>query len=184
MGDKKGAVFCDRDGVIVEALVERGLPRAVASVDDLVLAAGAREGCAQLRESGFEVVVITNQPDIARGVIAREAVETMHDRLYDELDLDAIYMCPHDDVTGCECRKPKAGLLLRASSDRGLDLSKSYVIGDRWRDVGAGTEAGCRTVFVDHDYRERTPDNPDATVRTFAAAVEWILADARVVSIR
>src|SRR5206468_2105253 len=121
-------------------------------------------------------VVVTNQPDVARGTQSRETVEEMNTRLRRELSLDDVFTCFHDDADSCECRKPKPGLLLRAAQQYGIDLGRSYLIGDRWRDIDAGAGAGCKTILIDHRYSEReSVSAPDRRVDRLAQAVDWIL---------
>jgi D-glycero-D-manno-heptose 1,7-bisphosphate phosphatase len=131
-----------------------------------------------LRAAGFLLIVVTNQPDIARGTRTREEVDALNRRLSELVPVDEFRVCPHDDADGCECRKPSAGLLLAAARERGLDLRHSVMVGDRWRDVEAGKRAGCWTVFVNHGYTERQPEAPDLTVKSLGEAVPWILATA------
>ncbi|MEZ5356539.1 MAG: HAD family hydrolase [Bryobacteraceae bacterium] len=171
------AVFLDRDGVINRAVVEEGKPYPPASLDEMELNEGVREGLRALHEQGYKLLVVTNQPDVARGTQTREAIEAMHEWLAGELPLDDFFVCYHDSGDGCRCRKPKPGLLEQGAEKYGVDLKSSYMIGDRWRDIDAGTEAGCRTVWIDYGYRERGPAAPpDARVDSLRHAVEWILS--------
>lgn len=168
------AVFLDRDGVINAAVVRDGKPYPPASVEAMEILPGVPEALAELRAAGLLLVVVTNQPDVARGTQTREAVDAIHAKLLAELPLDAIYACWHDDADACSCRKPKPGLLVTAATDRGIDLTASFMVGDRWRDVEAGLAAGCRTVFVDRDYRERRPESA-IHVAGLPEAAAWIL---------
>jgi D-glycero-D-manno-heptose 1,7-bisphosphate phosphatase len=168
------AVFLDRDGVINRAVVREGKPYAPESVDVLELADGVADGLRKLREAGFRLIVITNQPDVARGTQTREAVEAIHAHLTASLPIDEIIACYHDgDV--CDCRKPKPGALLDAARRHGLELARSFMIGDRWRDVEAGQRAGCRCLFVDHGYSEQQPAGAFVRVSSLLAAADWIL---------
>lgn len=180
MGIERGqrAVFLDRDGVINRAIVVDGRPRPPASLDELEVLPGVRDAIARLRAAGFAIVVVTNQPDVARGSQTRAVVDALHARLAADLGLDDFRVCAHDDGDGCACRKPLPGLLCEAAASRGLDLAQSFMVGDRWRDVEAGRAAGCRTVFIDRHYAERRPEKPDATVDSLAAAADWILTHA------
>jgi D-glycero-D-manno-heptose 1,7-bisphosphate phosphatase len=136
---------------------------------------GAAEALARLKELGFLLLVVTNQPDVARGTQTMEAIEEMHALLRRALPLDDFLVCPHDDRDRCACRKPAPGLLLRAAEEYRIDLANSFLIGDRWRDVDAGHAAGCRTVWLDFGYLERGPTAaPHARVGSLAAAVQWI----------
>lgn len=174
MADRSAAVFLDRDGVLNRAVVTGGIPRGPAGVEDLELLPGVEAACASLSAAGLPLVVVTNQPDIARGQLDPAVVDAQHRVLRDRLPLLDVLVCPHDDADGCACRKPAPGMLVEASTRHGLDLDASVMVGDRWRDVGAGTAAGCRTVFVDHGYDEQEVD-PDLTVAALHDAVPWIL---------
>lgn len=171
------AVFLDRDGVLTRALVREGQAYAPVKPDEMEIAEDAHAALARLKAAGFLLVVVTNQPDVARGITRREDIETMHARLRAALPLDGCFVCLHDDADACNCRKPQSGMLLAAAAAHGIDLAASFMIGDRWRDIDAGAAAGCRTVWIDRGYRERAPRNaPDARVETLANAAEWILA--------
>lgn len=169
------AVFLDRDGVLNQALVVAGRPHPPASVDDLVILPGVRAACSTLREAGLLLIVVTNQPDVARGTTTRAAVDRINDALQAEVPVDDVLVCWHDDADGCSCRKPAPGLLERAAERWGINLAGSVMVGDRWRDVEAGRRAGCHTVFVDRSYAERRPEQPDLVVAELPDAVEWIL---------
>lgn len=170
------AVFLDRDGVINQAVVRDGKPYPPSGVDELKLVAGAAEALRDLKQAGFLLIVVTNQPDIARGTRDRAAVEIIHQALSEALPLDDFFVCPHDDGDHCDCRKPRPGLLLRAAEKYEIDMSGSFMIGDRWRDVDAGTSAGCATVWIDYGYREKRPAaEASAKVSSIRAAADWIL---------
>lgn len=169
------AVFLDRDGVLNRALVRDGRPFPPRRPEDLEILPGAVEACASLQRAGFLLVVVTNQPDVARGSLSVDALSALHEALVTRIPVDAVLWCPHDDADGCSCRKPAPGLLLQAAERFGIDLRHSVMVGDRWRDVEAGQRVGCRTVFVDAGYVERRPEDPDLTVASLAEAVPWIL---------
>jgi D-glycero-D-manno-heptose 1,7-bisphosphate phosphatase len=169
------AAFLDRDGVLNEMRLVDGRPRPPAGVAELVVAHGATAACARLHEAGLLLVVVTNQPDLARGTTDRATVDAINGELRRRLQLDDVLVCPHDDGDACACRKPAPGLLRQAADRWGIDLGRSVMMGDRWRDVEAGRRAGCATVHVDHGYRERRPRRPDLVVRSLAEAVPWIL---------
>jgi len=169
------AVFLDRDGVLIQVNVRDGKPHPVASLAEVEILPGVHEACTLLHEAGFLLIVVTNQPDVARGIQRREVVEAIHCMLRETLPLDDILVCYHDDADHCLCRKPEPGLLLQAAKDWNIDLSASYMVGDRWKDIEAGRRAGCITVFIDHAYEERRPDNPDYRVGSLAEAAAWIL---------
>jgi len=170
----RAAVFLDRDGVLNEVDVRDGTPHPPAGVEQLSLLPGVVEACYRLRQLGFVLIVVTNQPDIARGKQTRDEVDRMHDALRVRLPLDDIVVCAHDDVDDCPCRKPRPGMILDAATRLDLDLADSVCIGDRWRDVEAGKRAGVMTIFVDRGYGERRPADADAIVGSLPAAVEVI----------
>jgi D-glycero-D-manno-heptose 1,7-bisphosphate phosphatase len=174
--DGRRAVFLDRDGVLNEPLVRGGKPYPPPNLEAFRLLPDVERACDRLSRDGLTLVVVTNQPDIARGTQDPAVVDEMHRALLQSLPVEAVYVCPHDDSDGCDCRKPAPGLLLEAASDLHLDLSGSVMVGDRWRDVAAGRRAGCLTVFVDRGYDERRPTDADAVVADLAGAAEWILA--------
>jgi D-glycero-D-manno-heptose 1,7-bisphosphate phosphatase len=170
------AVFLDRDGVLNEPVVRDGKPYPPPAADFRV-SGGAREALDRLKAAGFLLIVVTNQPDVGRGTLAREDLDAIHRNVRAELPVDDVRVCCHNDGDACGCRKPKPGMLIEAASDYGIDLSRSFMVGDRWRDVDAGASAGCRTILIDRQYRERGPDNqPDFRASTLAAAAAWILA--------
>jgi D-glycero-D-manno-heptose 1,7-bisphosphate phosphatase len=170
------AVFLDRDGVINRALVRNDRPYPPGTLDELEVLPGVRDALGRLRAASFRLVVVTNQPDVARGAQGREVIDAMHARLAEELPIDEFRVCEHDDADNCACRKPKPGMLEDAARDAGVTLSASFMVGDRWRDVEAGRRAGCQTIFIDRAYAERRPDRPDVIVRSLPEAVDWILS--------
>jgi len=169
------AVFLDRDGVLTRSITRDGRPFAPTTLDKFELLPGVAEGVARLREAGFRLIVVTNQPDVATGKVRREVVEEMHARLRAWLPLDDIKVCYHADADGCACRKPRPGMLLEAAKQWAVDLGASFMVGDRWRDVSAGKAAGCRTILLECGYAERLVDAPDFVVTSFAEAVSIIL---------
>jgi len=170
------AVFLDRDGVVNQAVVRRGMPYPPASVHELVLAEGAVQAIADLSAAGYVCVVVTNQPDIARGSSSWDTVWAIHQAIAAQTALRHFYVCPHDDASACCCRKPLPGLLLQAAAELGLDLSRSYLVGDRWRDMAAAEGAGVPSFFVDHGWQERRPERWDWRVHSLAEAATLILS--------
>lgn len=174
------AVFLDRDGVLNGAVVRNGRPYPPASAAEMTLLPGVEDACARLKKARVLLIVVTNQPDIARGTADAVEVEAINGALKARLGLDEICLCPHDDADACACRKPKPGLLLRAADRWKIDLRNSFMVGDRWRDIEAGRAAGCQTIFVDHGYAERQPEAPDMIVPSLTAAVPDIIAGSEV----
>jgi D-glycero-D-manno-heptose 1,7-bisphosphate phosphatase len=158
------AVFLDRDGVLNRALVRDGKPYPPHTIAEFEILPDAAEACALLKRAGFLLVVATNQPDVGRGTLAREAVEAIHAHMCAVLPIDRVEVCYHGGEKHgqpCACRKPRPGMLLHAASELGLDLARSWMVGDRWRDVDCGHAAGCRTVFIDRGYDEPLKQKPD-----------------------
>jgi len=173
------AVFLDRDGVLNRPLVREGRPYPPARVEDFEIYEDVSAGCEQLDSAGFLLVVVTNQPDVNRGTQRREIVEAMHHKMLAALpQIARIEVCWHagkEWADPCSCRKPQPGMVVRAAKALDIDLDRSFLIGDRWRDVDCGRAAGCRTVFIDRGYSETLKSLPDWTVKTFAQAVDVIL---------
>jgi D-glycero-D-manno-heptose 1,7-bisphosphate phosphatase len=170
------AVFLDRDGVLNRAFVRDGKPYSPAGLNELEILPDVPAALTLLKDHGFLLLVVTNQPDVARGTQQRAVVENLHASLRKTLPLDDFFVCYHDDSDNCACRKPKPGLLMQAAGKYPLDLRASFLVGDRWRDIEAGQTAGCRTVWVDRRYAERAPAAPDATVGSCLDAARWIVS--------
>jgi D-glycero-D-manno-heptose 1,7-bisphosphate phosphatase len=172
------AVFLDRDGVLNEAVVREGRPYPPGRLEDLKLVPDAPEALARLKAAGFLLLVVTNQPDVAKGTQSRTVVEAINATLRAALPIDDFFVCWHDDRDACSCRKPKPGLLLDAAARYGIDLAASFMVGDRWRDIDAGAAAGCRTVLIERDYRERGPSMPpNFRTISLAAAANWMIVN-------
>ncbi len=172
---KRRAVFLDRDGVLNRTLVRDGRPRSPSSLEEVKILPGVQNACFRLRRHGFLLVIATNQPDVARGLVDRKTVQDIDAFLGSRIPLDDVRVCYHDDRDGCDCRKPKPGMLLTAALDWDIDLAGSFMVGDRWRDVEAGRRAGCKTVFIDHNYSEQRPSGMNFETDSLAAAADWIL---------
>src|SRR5213593_1252773 len=174
------AVFLDRDGVLNRGVVRNGISCPPASVDEVEILPGVSEALGLLARQGLPLIVITNQPDVARGTQTREAVEQINRRLLERLPLTAILTCYHDDADGCACRKPRPGLLVQGARDHGVDLGRSFMVGDRWSDVVAGQAAGCLTFLIAGPYNQRERCAPDHVVTDLAEAAHQIVALLRV----
>jgi D-glycero-D-manno-heptose 1,7-bisphosphate phosphatase len=170
-------IFLDRDGVLNRAIVRNGKPYPPQTLDELEVIPGVSPALHELRDRGFLLIAVTNQPDVVRGKQRREVVEAINARLLAELPLDRIYTSYEDGDS--PRRKPNPGLLLEAAQDFGVDLAHSVMIGDRWKDIEAGRRAGCCTVFIDYRYDEPAPSPAaDFTAESFSIAVGWILKNA------
>jgi D-glycero-D-manno-heptose 1,7-bisphosphate phosphatase len=173
------AVFLDRDGVLNRPCVQDGHPYPPASVNEFVLYEDVLDGCTLLKNAGFLLVVVSNQPDVGRGRQPRTIVEAMNKKLVTAIPLlDRIEVCFHageDYGDFCECRKPKPGMVLRAAAELGIDIPASYMIGDRWRDIDCARAAGCHPIYIDRGYSEPLHQEPEITVTTFGNAVRAVL---------
>lgn len=172
--NKQKAIFFDRDGTINQYVGFLHSP------DEFVLIDGVAEAIRKINSSGYLVIVVTNQPVIARGEVTYEGLEEIHNKMETLLGLegayiDGLYFCPHHPHKGfegevpelkidCDCRKPKPGMLLRAAEDFNIDLSKSWMIGDGENDVKAGVAAGCRTALICTDTEENAPGSVQANL--------------------
>jgi D-glycero-D-manno-heptose 1,7-bisphosphate phosphatase len=178
--DGRPGVFLDRDGVLNAAIVREGRPHPPGAVDQVVIIEGVREACRSLSDAGLLLIMVTNQPDIARGTTTWVTVNAINRHLLRELGLNGAFVCPHDDADGCGCRKPQPGLLLDAAARMGVDLAQSVIVGDRWRDIEAGRRAGVTTVWVRSTYEERAPTAPDHVVEGLIDVVPLVTSFATV----
>jgi D-glycero-D-manno-heptose 1,7-bisphosphate phosphatase len=171
------AVFLDRDGVINRALTRDGKPYPPRTLAEFEILPGVRDACQRLKEAGFLLIVATNQPDVGRGTVPREAVEEIHHHVRRELPIDRIEVCydPGGGATPHPRRKPQPGMLLEAARALAIDLGQSFMVGDRWRDIDCGHAAGCTTLFIDYGYDEPLKVQPDHRVASLAEAAEVIL---------
>jgi D-glycero-D-manno-heptose 1,7-bisphosphate phosphatase len=176
-GALRQAVFLDRDGVINRALERDGKPYPPANLSEFEILPGVAEACLSLRVAGYLLVVATNQPDVGRGTIPKATVEAIHQHMCRKLPLDAVEVCYHPGKgqSDCPCRKPRPGMLTQAAERLGIDLSRSWMVGDRWRDVDCGHAAGCRTIFIDRGYAEELRQKPDFRARDLEEAAGIIL---------
>lgn len=171
------AVFLDRDGVLVETLVRDNRAFAPVSLEEFKLEKDAGFHVGRLAEAGLLPIVVTNQPEMARGLIAPAILDEMHERLRKAVPVEDIFVCVHDAGGGCGCRKPKPGMLHAAAGKWGVDLTRSFMVGDRWSDVEAGRAVGCYTVLIERSYSGAA--QPDACASDLASAVDTVLARLR-----
>ena len=172
------AVFLDRDGVINRALERERRPYPPTSLAEFEILPEVPGACARLKAAGYVLVVATNQPDVGRGTLARETVDLIHAHLAARLPVDRVEVCFHagKGESECDCRKPRPGMLLRAARELHLDLARSWMVGDRWRDIDCGHEAGCRTILIDYGYDEALRKPPEFSARHLGEAADIILA--------
>lgn len=174
---KHKAVFLDRDGVLNNAVVKDGKPYPPSSLTELTIPNDASHALQKLKSSGFLLIGATNQPDVSRGTTTQTQVEAINTHLMKNLPLDDIFVCYHDDKDQCKCRKPLPGLLIHAAKKYNIDLKQSIMIGDRWKDIESGQQAGCKTIWICHHYKEKEPIIPaDFTAFSLTEAIEWIMS--------
>ncbi len=175
--DRRRAVFLDRDGILTKSIVRDGRPYAPRTLDEFEIIPEALDVLTALKAGGFLLIVVTNQPDVATGHLSAEALKEMHSRLVEALPIDEIVVCPCLEIDpACTCYKPRPGMLIESASKWQIDLGRSFMVGDRWRDVGAGAAAGCRTIFLDRGYwADPRPPACDHIVYSLCAVREIIL---------
>lgn len=173
MKGKNRAVFLDRDGVINEVLFRGGeKPIAPWRLEEFKLIPGIKKPLEELSNMGYSLFVVSNQPDIAKGYVDLSVVEKMNEIILETLPIQDIMICPHDDSQNCNCRKPKPGMLLDLAKKWKIDLKKSFLIGDNWRDIGAGKAVGCKTVIIDKPHNKAI--KADYRIKNLESAVKII----------
>ena len=154
-----------------------GNPYPPASVNEFHLLDGVGEACRLLKSAGFLLVVVTNQPDVGRGTQSVKVVEAIHAAMCESLPIDRVEVCyDADDAAHSNRRKPKPGMLLDAARALDIDLSRSFMVGDRWRDIECGHAAGCTTIFIDYGYEEQLRAEPDFRAPSLLDAAGIIVA--------
>tara|TARA_B100001123_G_C15312264_1_gene1024833 strand:- start:953 stop:1564 length:612 start_codon:yes stop_codon:yes gene_type:complete len=171
------AVFLDRDGVINKIFKKNGLPFSPPNFEQFEILPGVKESIIKFKKLNFYSIIITNQPDVSRGKIKKKTVLKMNDHIKKEIKIDDIFVCFHDDHDNCDCRKPKPGLIHNAIKKWNININKSFMIGDRKKDIDAGKSAGCKTIFLDYNYNEAKPDKPDFITNTLLDAALIIEKD-------
>ncbi|HVB79044.1 MAG TPA: HAD-IIIA family hydrolase [Candidatus Binataceae bacterium] len=167
------AVFLDRDGVINKVVFRHGKPTAPRQIAEFEIEPDVEQALRWLRAAGFKLFVVTNQPDLARGLMAATSLRVMTDTIMAKLAVDAIRICPHDDRDACNCRKPGSAMLVELAREHDVALSESYIIGDSWKDTLAGKAAGCTSIILDRCYNRDDP--ADHRVPDLNQAVALIL---------
>ena len=168
------AIFLDRDGIINKPIVRDNKPYPPQSLKELEFVEGIEDFLAKMKVFGYYLFIVTNQPDVARGTQKKEVIEEIHKYILDNLDIDKIYVCYHDNQDKCNCRKPKNGMILQAQKEFDLDLSQCWMIGDRSSDITCGEISGCRTIFYQYNYEESSFSIPDYIIENISQAKEII----------
>ncbi len=170
---KVNAFFLDRDGVLNESVIKNGKPYPPDSINDLIIPKKLKKNLLKLRKLNFLLIMITNQPDVARGTRKKNDVDEINNYLKNYLNLDDVYCCYHDDLDDCICRKPKDGMIKMAKKKWNINLSKSFLVGDRWKDIKCGINAGVKTFLIEKKYDEQRIE-PDFSVSNFDEIIKII----------
>lgn len=171
----KKAVFLDRDGVLNKTVVRMGKPRAPYSLDELQLFEGVKEAVGELKQAGYVLIVVTNQPDVVRGWVDLNIVEAVNQSIMKELKLDDLMVCYHIDKDDCHCRKPRPGMLQDAQLKWEIDMDQSFMVGDRHSDIEAGYRAGCRTILIGDGEEALGKYSPHYQASSLLLGARWIL---------
>ena len=166
------AIFLDRDGIIIKAPVKNGYPKATKTISKIKIIPGIKKICKSLKKK-FKLIMITNQPDVAKKENTKKNVIIINDYLKSYLGLDSVYVCYSNNEESKD-RKPNPGMILKAKKKYNLNLKHCYVIGDRWRDIDAGHNAHCKTIFVDYKYKEKLRSKPYFTTNKVANIMQYI----------
>jgi D-glycero-D-manno-heptose 1,7-bisphosphate phosphatase len=177
---KNKAVFLDRDGVINYAIIKNGKPFSPNTLKEFVLVKDVKKSLDFLINHGFMLIIVTNQPNVARGLTTKDSQEEINNYIHSLLDITDIFACYHDDIDICECRKPKPGLIINAIEKYDIDLKRSFLIGDRWKDIEAAKSIGCRSIFLDNSYQEKQPKLYTYTTKNLADAVKLIINEDKI----
>ena len=173
----KKAAFLYRDGVLNRSKLINGVPTPPSSIEDVEILPGVIEAIRILKTYGFVPIVVTNQPDVARGKTTQLQVEAINTHIRMATHIKYFYTCFHDDIDLCACRKPAPGLIYRASNELGISVKDSFMVGDRWRDIAAGQSAGCQTFFIDYSYSELQPKMPFRRVSSLLEAAQLMVGE-------
>lgn len=174
----KKAVFLDRDGVLNRTVFRLGAERAPYEEEEFELFPDVIDSINTLKKNGFVTVVVTNQPDVARGWVSFEKVHHINNKIKQLLGVDDIKVCFHTDKDACDCRKPNPGMLLEAAREWGIDLESSFMVGDRHSDVEAGINAGCKTILVGPGDSKPKKFDAHYEAKSLSEATQWILKKA------
>jgi len=172
---ERAAVFLDRDGVLNRAVVRDGRPFPPQDIESVEILPGVPEAIRKLKAAGFVTVMVTNQPDVVKGTQRRDVVEAINKYVSETLGIDDVRVCWCLEGDDCDCYKPKPGMILEATAELSLNLSKSYMVGDRWRDIGAAHNAGCKAIFIEYGYEEANTFKPEWVVRNLSEAADIIV---------
>lgn len=170
---KKKALFLDRDGVLNAAIIRKGKPFAPKKISEIKLYNNI-QNILKILKKVFYIIVISNQPDVGNGIIKKKKSLKINSIICKKNFIDKYYLCFHTEKEKCKCRKPEIKSIIMAKKKYKLDLSKSFFIGDRKKDIDAGNKSGCTTIFIDRKYREEKPKIFKYKCRSTKEALTWI----------
>ena len=166
------AFFLDRDGVLIKTKIINGKPYAIKKVEELEILPKVMHSINIIKNSNYLVIVISNQPDVGNKLVDRKDVDKINRTLSKMISIDRIYVCYHSQKDNCLCRKPRIHFFNKAAKDYKIDLKKSFMVGDRNTDILAGNRAGCKTIFIDHKYSEKSPKIQNLNAESLFDAVK------------
>ncbi len=171
---KNKAFFFDRDGILNQSIIKNQKPYSPNIPNELKLNREFLPFIKNLKKKKFIIIVVTNQPDIKRGKMTKYSLKTINTKIKNFFLIDEIYVCIHDINDKCSCRKPKPGMLKKASKKWDIDLKKSFLVGDRFKDIQAGNSVGCTTIFIDYNYNETKPKSYDYKYKNISKMIKEI----------
>lgn len=166
------AIFFDRDGIMIKAPIKNGYPKSIKTIHEIKIIPGIKKICISLKKK-FKLIMITNQPDFERKENTKKNINCINNYLKSYLKLDSVYVC-YSNNEKCKDRKPNPGMILKAKKKYNLNLKSCYVVGDRWRDIDAGNNAGCKTIFIDYKYKEKIKSKPNFTTNKVSNIMQYI----------
>lgn len=175
--NKNKAIFLDRDGVINKLIIRNGKPQAPYSLEEFNLYPGVSEACFEFKKLNYLIIIVTNQPDVARGWVSIESVVMINNKIKEMLPIDDIKICYHTNNDNCSCRKPMPGMLLEAALEWKIDLTQSFMFGDRYSDISAGIKASCKTILVGAGDNQGDHPDPHYKVASLLDGLSIILSN-------
>ena len=166
------AFFLDRDGVINQSLIYKGKPIAPTNLANFKIIKDVKKSLIYLKEKGFLTIIISNQPDISKGLLDKSILKKMNKKIKEKLKIDDIFICKHVNTDRCNCRKPKLGMALEAKKKWNIDLKNSYLIGDRWRDIYLANRLKIKCFYIDKNYSEKKPKKYNFKVKNLFHAIK------------
>jgi D-glycero-D-manno-heptose 1,7-bisphosphate phosphatase len=175
MSNRKKAIFLDRDGVLNKLIFRNGKAQAPYTLEEFELFPGVEQACKKFKDHHFLIIVVTNQPDVARGWVNKDSVELINKKISEQIHIDEIKICFHVNADNCECRKPMPGMLLEAADHWNINLLESFMIGDRYSDISAGIKAGCKTILIGPGDEKGDFPDPHYSADSLIESVDFIL---------